>query len=418
MGSMMNVYSSSVMAAEAEAEAAAMSKARSDSVYDSSGTMMANVYQGVRKPSKWMRVSRPKLQFSTDVIIRVHKTTICGTDLHILGGNVPQTKAGIILGHEGIGVIVEAGSAVRKYRVGDRILISCITACGRCSSCSKKEHAHCTDGGWQFGTLINGMQAEYCRVPHADFTAYSLPNEIPLGSPKEDAYVMASDVLPTCYEIGLRGGDFPKSKTSSVAVVGAGPLGLATVLCAATDMEEGARIFAVDLAPARLERAKLLGATDLINNSKGDCVEQIMKATNGKGVDFVVECIGLPIGWHICQDLVAIGGEISILGVHGKPGQFSLERLWDRNVSIHTGMVHGYTIPSFLDKIRSGKMAADKLISHPFSLNDVEEAYTFFKQAARTGSLKVLITNDVATDEVSESDTTVDEEEPLPVLAQ
>jgi len=367
-----------------------------------SETMMANVYQGTGKPSKWMRVEKAKIEQDTDVLIRVHKTTICGTDLHILGGNVPQTKPGIILGHEGIGMIVEAGSAVKKYNVGDRILISCITACGHCKHCKKEpsEHAHCVDGGWQFGTLINGMQAEYCRVPHADFTAYYLPEEVKLGSPQEDAYVMASDVLPTSYEIGLRGGRYPKSKENSVAVIGAGPLGLACILCAAEEMEVGAKVFAVDLAPARLERAKELGATHLINNSKGDCVEQIMAATNGKGVDFVVECIGLPIGWSICQDLVAIGGEISILGVHGKPGVFALDKLWDRNVSIHTGMVHGYTIPSFLEKIRTGAMAAEKLISHPFSLKDVEEAYGFFKGAARTGSLKVLITNDVTKDDL------------------
>jgi len=371
---------------------------------------MANVFEGTGKPSRWQRVAKPTLQFDTDVIIKVHKTTICGTDLHILGGNVPQTKPGIILGHEGIGIVVEAGSAVQKYSVGDRILISCITACGHCAACKKSEHAHCTDGGWQFGTLINGMQAEFCRVPHADHTAYSLPEDIPLGSDQEDAYVMASDVLPTAYEIGLRGGRFPKDSDASVAVIGAGPLGLATVLCAATDMAEGARIFAVDLGQPRLDRAKLLGATDCINNSKGDCVEQIMKATNGKGVDFVVECIGLPIGWHICQDLVAVGGEISILGVHGKPGQFSLERLWDRNVSIHTGMVHGYTIQSFLDKIGSGKMNAAALISHPFSLGDVEEAYTFFRGAAKTGSLKVLLSNDV-TEEAAAVEAAVEDNE-------
>ena len=206
---------------------------------------------------------------------------------------------------------------------------------------------------------------------------------------------MFSDVLPTSYEIGLRAGRYPKDKESSIAVIGAGPLGLSCILCAASEMEKGAKIFAVDLAPARLERAKELGATHLINNRKGDCVEQIMKATNGKGVDFIVECIGLPIGWHICQDLVAVGGQISILGVHGRPGSFALDKLWDRNVSIHTGMVHGYTIQSFIDRIGAGKMDAAKLISHPFSLKQVEEAYTFFKGAARTGSLKVLLSNDV-----------------------
>jgi len=360
--------------------------------------MLATVFRGVGQAPKFMKVPKPTLQKPTDVVVRVHKTTICGTDLHILGGNVPQTEEGRILGHEGIGIVTEVGDAVKKYKVGDRILVSCITACGHCESCRIKEHAHCTDGGWQFGTLIDGMQAEFCRVPHADHTAYALPEEIPVGSPKEDAYVMASDVLPTCYEIGLRGGRFPKHKDASLAVIGAGPLGLATVLCAATDMAEGSRIFAVDLAQPRLDRVGQLGATDLINNAKGDAVEQIMAETDGKGVDFVVECIGTPIGWSICQDLVAVGGEISILGVHGKPGHFALEKLWDRNVSIHTGMVHGYTIPEFLGKIRDGRMDAQKLISHPFSLNAVEDAYEFFEGAATTGSLKVLLTNDITDD--------------------
>jgi len=296
---------------------------------------------------------------------------------------------------------------VKKYKVGDRILISCITACGHCKHCKKNppEHAHCVDGGWLFGTLINGMQAEYCRVPHADFTAYFLPNEVQLGSVQENAYIMACDVLPTSYEIGLRGGRYPKSKESSVAVIGAGPLGLSCILCAAEEMEKGAKVFAVDLAPERLNRAKELGATHLINNRKGDCVEQIMQATNGKGVDFIVECIGLPIGWSICQDLVAVGGEISILGVHGKPGVFALDKLWDRNVSIHTGMVHGYTIQSFIDKIQKRQIDADKLISHSFSLKDIERAYGFFRGAAKTGSLKLVINNDVTKDNlVSNSD--------------
>ena len=332
------------------------------------------------------------------VIVRVHKTTICGTDLHILHGNVPQTLPGIILGHEGIGIIVEKGSDVKKFKLGDRILVNCITSCGQCDMCAAKKYAHCKDGGWQFGTLIHGMQAEYALVPHADFTAHRLPDAVPMGSPLEDGYVMASDVLPTCYEIGLRGGRFPKGPTNTLAVVGAGPLGLAAILCAATDgVAKGFRVFAIDLTQSRLDTAKALGATDIINNSKGDAVQQVMAATGGKGVDFVVECVGTPTGWDLCQEMVAVGGEISILGVHGKSGTFNLHKLWDRNVSIHTGMVHGATIPSFIEKIRTGSLNAQQLLSDKFSLGQMEQAYDWFKNAGTSASLKVLITNDLET---------------------
>jgi alcohol dehydrogenase len=245
---------------------------------------------------------------------------------------------------------------------------------------------------------MDGMQAEYALIPHADFTAHALPASVPFhASSQEDAYVMASDILPTSWEIGLRSGKVPPDAT--IAIVGAGPVGLAGILSVtAMDKASGRatqrRIFAIDLNPSRLETAAKMGATDLIHNKAGDAVDQVMALTDNKGVDFVVECIGLPVGWDISQDIVAMGGQISILGVHGKSGTFKLEKLWQHNVSIHTGMVHCNTIPYFLERIEQGHVDADSLISHRFNLSEMEQAYDHFKNADQTSSLKVLITND------------------------
>ena len=261
----------------------------------------------------------------------MHKTTICGTDLHILCGSVRTCTAGRILGHEGIGDIVAIGSGVHKFKVGDRILISCITSCGKCSPCvSDKFYGHCEDGGWQLGNTINGMQTEYCRIPHVDCSAYHVPRFDDLDL--EDKYVMCSDILPTAYEIGLIDGNI-KAGIPSMCIVGAGPVGLAALLVAKA-MYSPKRIFVVDTNRFRLDTAMVMGATDSIDNTKGDSVAQIMQATGGKGVDLCIECIGLPVGWYICQDIVKAGGHIAILGVHGEPATLNLERMWYRNFKV------------------------------------------------------------------------------------
>eukprot|EP00470_Lotharella_oceanica_P002204 CAMPEP_0170171536 /NCGR_PEP_ID=MMETSP0040_2-20121228/4699_1 /TAXON_ID=641309 /ORGANISM="Lotharella oceanica, Strain CCMP622" /LENGTH=389 /DNA_ID=CAMNT_0010411653 /DNA_START=307 /DNA_END=1476 /DNA_ORIENTATION=- len=363
--------------------------------------MLAHVFRGISKRPKLMRVPLPQILAPTDVIVRVNKTTICGTDLHIQGGHVPTCHPGTVLGHEGTGHVVAAGPKVKNLKPGDHVVVNCITACGHCEQCLHQRHAQCVDGGWQLGNTIHGMQAEYARIPHADFSAVKLPEAVSKDPALEEACAMASDVLPTSFEIGLRAGDFRTS--GSIAVAGVGPIGLGAITSAVAQIRpltsgdtKKARIFAIDMNEHRLEVARSLGATDTVNNSRGDAVEQIMEATEGKGVDFVVECIGTPSGWDLCQNIVADGGEVTILGVHGHPGSINLQTLWQKNVSIHTGNVHGYTMQAFVEKIVSGAIDASKLISHnAYGLEDIEEAYEFFGNANATHSLKVILTNNL-----------------------
>eukprot|EP00940_MAST-03C_sp_MAST-3C-sp2_P003571 g3571.t1 len=335
------------------------------------------------------RVQTPKILEPTDAIIRVHKTTICGTDLHIMRGAV-KTERLTTLGHEGIGDIVAVGSAVKKYKIGDRVLVPCITRCGACSYCKEKFYGHCVNGGWILGHTINGMQAEYARVPHVDASCYRLPEGI--CGEDENKYVMLSDILPTGLEVGLMDGGVSKGMT--IGIVGVGPVGLAAVMCAHA-FYEPKRLVVVDVNQARLDHAKKLGATDLVNNKNGDAVEQIMRLTNDVGLDLVVECIGIPIGWEICQDTVRAGGNIGILGVHGKPATINLERMWYRNFKMSAGMVHCFTIDALMDQIRTGALQADKLISHKYAMSELSKAYDTFANAGTTGSLKVLIENDL-----------------------
>lgn len=356
--------------------------------------MHAAVFRGKADVPSLELVPVPRLREGTDALIRVLKTTICGTDLHILAGNVGDVPLGTILGHEGIGVVVEVGQDVRCLAVGDRVLVSCIVSCGSCAHCAQNRQAHCDGGGWVFGHHIDGMQAEYCRVPHADFTCHQLPAELaPLGGVEEDPYIMASDVLPTSYEIGLRSGQFPRREGMSIAVVGSGPLGLACIMSlVACQLPSDCRIFAIDLREGRLRRAEELGATDTYDNTDGNAAERVLQATGGEGVDFAIECIGTPVGWAICERIVRCYGEVSILGVHGQPVALNLQRMWDKNVSIHTGNVGGHSTQWFLEHIHQGRIDASKLISNTFRLREILHAYRWFHQ--NHDSLKVILYND------------------------
>ena len=336
------------------------------------------------------QVPTPKILEPTDVIIRVHKTTICGTDLHIMRGAVKSCEKGRTLGHEGIGHVVAAGSAVKKYKIGDRVLVPCITRCNKCKFCKDKFYGHCVDGGWILGHTIQGMQAQYARVPHADASCYRLPNDV--QDEEEDPYVMLSDILPTGLEVGLMDGDVKKGMT--IGIVGAGPVGLAAILCAVA-MYEPSRLVVVDINEERLRVAKEFGATDLVNNKDDDAEDQIMKLTDDVGLDVVVECIGIPVGWRVCQNSVRAGGSIAILGVHGKPVTLNLERMWYRNFKMSAGMVHCFTIEELMKRIKNKKLHAKKLISHKFKMSELEKAYHTFANAHLTGSLKVIIENDL-----------------------
>jgi alcohol dehydrogenase len=346
--------------------------------------MKALIYHGSGRLALEDR-PRPTLQKPTDAIVRIEKTTICGTDLHILRGHVPTAEAGRILGHEGVGIVVETGTAVQDYRVGDRVLISCITACRRCPACAEGFYGHCDDGGWILGNVIDGCQAEYVRIPHIDGSAYPLPHGV-----DADAYVMLSDILPTGLEVGVEDGQVKEG--SVVAVIGAGPVGLATVVAAA--LRRPSRLIVVDLDAYRLEVARSLGATDCLDNSEGAAARVIMEMTHGRGVDVAIEAIGTPPGWYLCEDIVASGGNIAILGVHGKSVTLHLERMWKRNFTLTAGLVHTTTIPKLKAAVDAGTIDPTRLISHHFGLSQLENAYDVFGNAARHQALKVILSND------------------------
>lgn len=344
--------------------------------------MKALVYHGAKQKS-WQDMPLPTIQQSTDVIVKITYTTICGTDLHILKGDVPEVKNGTILGHEGVGIVVETGSSVANFKIGDRVLISCITSCGKCGYCKKGMYSHCEDGGWILGHLINGTQAEYVRIPHADNSLYHIPD----GS-DEEALVMLSDILPTGYECGVLNGKIKPGDT--VVIVGAGPIGLAALLTA--QFYTPAKIIMVDTDDNRLSVAATFGATHIINNANEDTVNKV-KQISANGADTVIEAVGIPATFELCELLVAPGGTIANIGVHGKKVDLHLENLWAHNITITTRLVDTITTPLLLNLVQSKKLNAKQLVTHRFALNDIMNAYNTFEQAAKEKALKVVLQN-------------------------
>jgi alcohol dehydrogenase len=343
--------------------------------------MKALVYLG---PEKQALEDRPKPDITapTDAIVRITKTTICGTDLHILKGDVPTCEPGRILGHEGVGIIDKVGPAVTAFKPGDHVLISCISACGKCLYCRKLMYSHCMTGGWILGNTIDGTQAEFVRIPYADTSLYPIP-----GGADEEALVMLSDVLPTGFECGVLNGKVQPGST--VAIVGAGPIGLAALLTA--QFYSPAEIIMIDLDDNRLETAKRFGATAGINSSDGKAVDRVMKMTGKRGVDTAIEAVGVPATFELCEKLVAPGGTIANIGVHGTKVDLHLENLWDRNITITTRLVDTASTPMLLNILRSQKIEPKLLITHRFKLNRILDAYETFGHAAKTKALKVII---------------------------
>jgi alcohol dehydrogenase len=324
----------------------------------------------------------PTIQQPSDAIVRVTRTTICGTDLHILKGDVPEVAVGTTLGHEGVGIVESVGDAVSNFKVGDPVLISCISSCGKCEFCRRQMYSHCTTGGWILGHLIDGTQAEKVRIPHADTSLY----HIPPGS-DEEALVMLSDILPTGFECGVLNGKVKPGDT--VAIVGAGPVGLAALMTA--QFYAPARLIMIDLDANRLAIAKKFGATDVVNSSKGDPVAEVMALTGNRGVDVSIEAVGIPATFAVCEAIVGAGGTIANVGVHGTKVDLHLERLWSHNITLTTGLVDTYTTPMLLSTVQSKKLEPAKLITHHFSLNEILQAYETFGDATRTEALKVII---------------------------
>ncbi|WP_018404367.1 zinc-dependent alcohol dehydrogenase family protein [Marinobacter gelidimuriae] len=341
--------------------------------------MKALVFHGPGKRS-WEDKPQPAIEKPTDAVVRITHTTICGTDLHILKGDVPAVTVGRILGHEGLGVVEEIGSGVSNIKVGDEVLISAVTSCGRCDYCKRGIYAHCRDGGWILGHLIDGTQADYVRIPHADNSLHMLPKGMDPA-----AALMLSDILPTGHEIGALNGEVKLGDT--VAIVGAGPIGLAALMT--SRFYSPARIIMIDPDENRLAMAKMLGATDTIAKNP---VEAIKELTNGEGVDVAMEAVGYPETFDICQDIIRPGGFIANIGVHGKSVEFKLQDLWIKNITVRTGLVSTNTIPVLMKFVESGGVTPADLVTHRFKLNEIEKAYDIFSNAAKEQAIKMLLT--------------------------
>src|SRR5262245_163720 len=345
--------------------------------------MRALVYHGPGNKA-WEEVPDPTIMEDTDAIVRVDAVTICGTDLHILKGDIPAVTDGRILGHEAVGTIEQVGAGVKTLRPGDRVLVSCITACGRCRFCREGRYGLCTGGGgWILGHLVNGTQAEYVRVPFADTSTHRKPDEVP-----DEDVLMLADIGPTSYEVGVLNGAIQPGDT--VAVVGAGPIGLAAILTA--QLVSPSHIVAIDVADSRLEAAKQFGATVVVNNGREDAEAVVKELTAGLGADVTIEAVGVPETFELCTRLVRPGGHVANVGVHGKPATLHLEDLWIKDVTITTGLVDAYSTPTLLSLIRSGQLDTGGFVTHRFAMNEFVEAYDVFARASDTGALKVVLT--------------------------
>jgi alcohol dehydrogenase len=345
--------------------------------------MKALVYHGPGTKA-WEEVPNPTLQATTDVIVRVDTTTICGSDLHILKGDTPEVTDGRILGHEAVGTVEKVGSAVTTLAVGDRVLVSCISACGTCRFCREGRYGQCLGGGgWILGHLIDGTQAEYVRVPFADTSTYLVPKDA-----DDEEILMLADILPTAYEVGVLNGHVQPGDT--VAVVGAGPIGLSAIT--------GAKLFSpglvvsIDLADQRLDVAKRFGADLTINNERQDAVALVRELTEGLGVDVAIEAVGVPSTFELCTELVRPGGHVANIGVHGKSALLHLESLWTRDLTVTTGLVDTYSTPTLMRLLSSHQIDAARFATHHFGLDDMMDAYDVFSRAADTGAVKVVLT--------------------------
>ncbi|WP_343692143.1 zinc-dependent alcohol dehydrogenase family protein [Chitinophaga sp.] len=346
--------------------------------------MKALVYKNIGQVALEEK-AKPGLIASTDAIVKIIKTTICGTDLHIIKGDVKEVVYGLTLGHEGIGIIEETGDNVSNFKKGDHVLISCITSCGKCDYCRKGMYSHCHEGGWILGHLIDGTQAEYVRIPYADTSLY----HIPTGT-NEESLVMLSDIFPTGYECGVLNGQVQPGTT--VAIVGAGPIGLAALTTAR--FFSPADIIVIDTDSNRLEVAKQMGATHAINSQQENVVAAVMALTGYEGVDTAMEAVGIPATFELCTQLIRPGGKVANIGVHGKPVSLAMQDLWSKNITITTRLVDTCSTPMLLKTVSSKKLDPASLITHHFKLSEIVAAYETFGNAAKEKALKVIISNE------------------------
>lgn len=346
--------------------------------------MKALVYHGPGLKA-WEEVPKPELVAATDAIVRVDATTICGTDLHILKGDLPATADGRILGHEAVGTVESVGTAVKNVKPGDRVLVSCVSACGACRFCREGRYGQCLGGGgWILGYMIDGTQAEFVRVPFADTSTYP----VPAGVSDEDLLMLA-DILPTSYEVGVLNGHVTPGDV--IAIVGAGPIGLSAMMTA--QLFSPSHIIAIDLADTRLEAAKRFGADIVINSGRDDPLKIVRDLTGGLGADVAIEAVGIPATFELAADLVRPGGRVANIGVHGKPAVLHLEKLWTRDVTITTGLVDTFSTPTLIGLLAGGQLRTSTFITQRFALGDMIAAYDTFGRATETGALKVVLSS-------------------------
>jgi len=324
----------------------------------------------------------PEIQEPTDAIVKVTYTTICGTDTHILHGDVPTCKPGTILGHEGFGVVHEPGPGVSRFKKGDRVLINCISSCATCNYCRRGMYSHCIKGGWILGHTVDGTQAEYVRIPLADSGLHLAPEGV-----DEKSLVMLSDILPTGLECGVLNGKVQPG--SSVAIVGAGPVGLAALMTA--KLYSPSLVIVIDRDPNRLRVAQKLGADHVVHGGESSPEEAVMGLTDNTGCDTVIEAVGIAETLELAQDLVAPGGTIANVGVHGKSCTLKIEKLWGHNISLTTRLVDTVTTPMLLKLFAAGGIQPGQLITHEYPFREMQKAYTTFKAAAQHEALKMLI---------------------------
>ena len=347
--------------------------------------MHALVYHGAGRKS-WDEVPDPVVQDDTDAIVGIDAVTICGTDLHILKGDVPEVTPGRVLGHEAVGTVEAVGGAVRSVTPGDRVLVSCISGCGTCSYCRSGSYGQClAGGGWVLGHLIDGVQADYARVPFADMSLHRIPESLPA-----DSAVLLADILPTSFEVGVLAGGVHPGDT--VVVVGAGPIGLAAVLTAR--LFTPAHVIVVDPVTSRLDAAKRLGADVVVANMTSDdeVVTLVEDLTDGLGADVVMEAVGLPGSFELCTRLVRPGGRVANIGVHGAPATLHLESLWIKDITITTGLVDTSSTPRLLGLVNRHQLDPSAIVTQTYRMADMMQAYDVFANASDTGALKVLMT--------------------------
>ena len=346
--------------------------------------MKAMVYHGAGD-IRFEEKPKPKLIDATDAIVRIVKTTICGTDLGIWKGKNPEIADGRILGHEGIGIVEEVGSGVQNIKVGDKVIISCVSKCGVCDNCKKQLYSHCRNGGWILGYMIDGTQAEYVRTPFADNSLLKLPDNV-----NEEVALMLSDILPTAHEIGVQYGDVKPGDT--VMIAGAGPVGMSALLTA--QLYSPSLLIMCDMDENRLRLAKELGATHTINPASGDVAKQVFDIVGEDGVDCAIEAVGLPATWEMCESVVKPGGHLAVVGVHGQPVNLQLQKLWIKNLTITTGLVNSNTTEMLMKAVATGSVDYTKMLTHHFKFSELVEAYDVFKHAAENGAMKVVLVAD------------------------